>query len=140
MATTPTTLFEDLKTALTDFKKFIDENFDTIKSAIIALRSIFSEVSDLLTMLVELLTKIKAEVDKLASTPIPGMDKVTNFTNGVKTLLETAEKLLPDEKSAIDEVKRVADVVTSIPSLADIQAEIDGLIDYIIGRLNELNA
>lgn len=140
MATTPTTLFEDLKKALADFKKFLDDNIGTIKPAIVALRSVIPQITDLLTQLIDLLTKIKSEIDKLASTPIPGLDTVTAFTGGIKTLLETAEKLLPDEKPIIDDVLQVANVVTGLPSVADIKKEIDDLIDAIIGHLNSLKA
>ena len=140
MATTPTTLFDDLKKALADFKQFLDDNIGTIKPAIVALRSLIPQVTDLLTKLIDLLTKMKAEVDKLASTPIPGIDKVTTFTSSIKTLLQTAEGLLPDEKAAIDDVLKVTDVVTGLPSVAQIQKEIDDLIDAIIAHLNTLKS
>jgi phage-related protein len=140
MATTPTTLFDDLKKALADFKKFLDDNVATIKPAIAALRSIIPQISDLLTKLIDLVTKIKAEVDKLATTPIPGIDKVATFTSSIKTLLQTAEGLLPDEKSTIDDVLKVTDVVTGLPSVAQIQGEIDGLLDAIIAHLKNLNS
>jgi phage-related protein len=140
MATTPTTLFEDLKKALADFKKFLDDNVGTIKPAIAALRTIVPQISDLLTKLIDLMTKIKAEVDKLAATPIPGIDKVATFTSSIKTLLQSAEGLLPDEKSTIDDVLQVTDVVTGIPSVAQIQKEIDDLLDAIIAHLKNLSS
>jgi len=140
MATTPATLFDDLKKALADFKKFLDDNVGTIKPAIIALRSIVPQITDLLTKLIDLITKIKAEVDKLAATPIPGIEKVATLTSGIKTLLQTAEGLLPDEKPAIDEVLKVTDVITGLPSVAQLQAEIDALLDAIIAHLNNLNS
>ena len=140
MATTPTTLFEDLKKALADFKKFLDDNIGTIKPAIVALRSLIPQITDLLTKLIDLLTKIKTEIDKLASTPIPGVDKVAAFTSGIKTLLQAAENLLPDEKSTIDDVLKVTDVVTGLPSVADLQKEIDSLLDAIIAHLNSLKS
>ena len=140
MATTPATLFDDLKKALTDFKKFLDDNVGTIKPAIVALRSIVPQVTELLTKLIDLITKIKAEVDKLAATPIPGIDKVAILTSGIKTLLQTAEGLLPNEKPAIDEVLKVTDVITGLPSVADLQVTIDGLLDAIIVHLKNLNS
>jgi phage-related protein len=140
MATTPTTLFDDLKKALGDFKEFLHTNIGTIHQAVTALRSVIPKITDLLTQLIDLLGKIKAEVDKLASTPIPGLDQVSTFTGSIKTLLQTAENLLPDEKSAIDDVLKVADVVTGLPSVAQIQKEIDDLIDAIIADLNTLKS
>jgi hypothetical protein len=140
MPTTPATLFDDLKKALADFKKFLDDNVGTIKPAIAALRSIVPQVTELLTKLIDLITKIKAEVDKLATTPIPGIDKVATLTSGIKTLLQTAEGLLPNEKPAIDEVLKVTDVITGLPSVAQLQAEIDMLLDAIIAHLNNLNS
>lgn len=69
-----------------------------------------------------------------------GLAKVTEFTGGVKTLLEAAKNLLPNEAAAIDEVLGVANVVSSLPSLDQIKGEIKQLIDSIIGNLNQLKS
>lgn len=134
-------LFEEIKEALNDFETFLDENVSTIKPAIAPLNELTGgRVTELIDALIDLLNKLKAEVEKLDPGLIPELDKVTTFTNSVKTLLETSKNLLPDEADTIDEVIGVADIVTSLPSIDDIKAEITGLIDTIIGHLNDLKS
>lgn len=140
MATTPTNLFDDLKSALTTFKTFLDQNVPTIKPAIQALRSLIPQITDLLTKLIDLMNSIKAEVDRLASQPIPGVDKVSQFTQGIASLLGTAKNLLPDQAGTIDDVLSIAQVVGSLPSVGQIKAEIDSLIDAVVTHLRSLNS
>src|SRR5712692_8645579 len=97
-------LYQDLKDALQEFKTFLDTNVQTIKPAIQALISVIPQLGDLLTKLIDLMGKLKTEIQNLNVGNIPGLDKVSAFTNAVKVLLQTAENLLPKEKSAIDEV------------------------------------
>ena len=135
-----TNLFQDLKDALQKFKDFLDQNTPVIKPAIQALAKVIPQISDLITKLVDLMGKLKTEIQSLS---LPGdvgavFDKVTGFTGAIKTLLTTAESLLPDEKSAIDDVLGVTDVVSSLPSLGDIKDQISQLIDDIVGNLNSL--
>ncbi len=62
MPTTPGSLFEDLKDALQDFKEFLDQNVNTIKPAIAALKSLVPQIT-------ELLDKLGAKPDQVL-TPI----------------------------------------------------------------------
>lgn len=140
MATTAANLFEDLKSALTTFKDFLDQNVPVIKPAIQALRSLIPQITDLLNKLIDLMGRIKAEIDRLASQPIPGLDKVSQFTSSITSLLGTARNLLPDQAGTIDDVLSVANVVTGLPSVGQIKAEIDGLIDAVVGHLRNLNS
>jgi len=68
------------------------------------------------------------------------LTKVTEFSTSVKTLLETAKGLLPNEAAKIDDVIKVADVVSSLPSLDAIKGEIKALIDAIVTDLNQLKS
>lgn len=132
-------LFDDLKNALTTFKTFLHDNVGTIKPAIQALKSVVPQVTDLITKLIDLMTKLKTEINNLDLTKIPGLDKVAQFTTGVKTLLTTAENLLPNEKPEIDKVLGVVDVVSSLPALgSEVKKEISDLIDEILADLNQL--
>ncbi|MFN8475294.1 MAG: hypothetical protein U0822_24135 [Anaerolineae bacterium] len=140
MATTPTNLFDDLKSALTTFKNFLDQNVPTIKPAIQALRSLIPQITDLLNKLIDLMNSIKTEVDRLASQPIPGVEQVSQFTQGITSLLTTAKNLLPDQAGTIDDVLSVAQVVSSLPSVGQIKAEIDSLIDAVVTHLRNLNS
>ncbi len=138
MATTPGSLFEDLKNALKDFKEFLDTNVNTIKPAIAALKSLIPQITELLDKLIGLMGKLKTEIQNLDVTNVPGLTEATQFTEKLKGFLTTTKTLLPDEASEIDSVLAVADVVTGLPSLTDVKAEILSLIDAISGHLTTL--
>jgi len=132
-------LYQDLKNALNDFKTFLDNNVVTIKPAIQALKSIVPQVGDLVTQLVGLMTKLKTEIQNLNVSAVPGLSQLSTFTTAIQTLLQTAENLLPNEKSDIDQVLSVVSVVSGLPSLDTVKQDILTLIDGIIGDLNSLN-
>ncbi len=131
-------LYQDLKDALQEFKTFLDTNVQTIKPAIQALISVIPQLGDLLTKLIDLMGKLKTEIQNLNVGNIPGLDKVSAFTNAVKVLLQTGENLLPKEKSAIDEVLGVVNVVGSLPTLDQVKQQILDLIDAVVADLNQL--
>jgi len=131
-------LFEELKAALTSFKQFLDTNVATIKPAIQALKSIVPQVTELITKLIDLMGKLKTEINNLNPGVVGDLTKVTEFTNATKTLLTTAKDLLPNEAGTIDDVLGVINVVSSLPSLNAIKAEIIALIDSIVANLNQL--
>lgn len=135
-----TNLFNDLKSALNDFKTFLDANIAAIKPVVVAVKAILPQLGDLLTKLIDLLGKLKTEIQNLNVGAIPGLDKLSTFTAGVKTLLTTAESLLPQDKDSIDSVLGAVDVVGNLPSLDNVKGEILALLDNIIGQLNGLNA
>ncbi len=139
MAATPPNLFQELKDVLTTFKQFLDTNVNTIKPAITALKSIVPQITELLDKLVDLMGKLKTEINNLNPGAVGGgLTKVTEFTNAAKSLLETAKNLLPNEAGTIDEILAVVSVVSSLPSLDAIKGEIIALIDAITGHLNTL--
>ena len=134
-----TNLFEEMKTVLTDFKSFLDTNVPTIKPAVQALASIVPKIVELIDLLVGLMGKIKAEIDKIKLNGIPGLDKVSEFTGKIKSFLTTAKDILPDDAdSAVDSVLSVVNVVGSLPSLDQIKNELFGLIDAITNHLKSL--
>lgn len=136
---TPANLFQELKDVLTTFKQFLDTNVNTIKPAITALKAIVPQVTELLDKLVDLMGKLKTEINNLNPGAVgSGLTQVTQFTNSAKTLLETAKNLLPNEASTIDDILSVISVVSSLPSLDAIKTEIIQLIDAITGHLNTL--
>lgn len=131
-------LFEELKQALTTFKDFLHNNVNVIKPAILALKSLVPQVGELISKLIDLMGKLKTEISNLNPNGVPGLDKVSEFTTGITSLLTTAKNLLPNEASAIDEVLAVTGVVSSLPSLDAVKAEIITLLDAIIADLNQL--
>ncbi len=133
-------LFEELKDVLQDFKDFLDANVPTIKPAIQALASLIPQVTELIDKLVDLMNKLKTEVQNLDVSSIPGLAEASEFTTKVKSFLEAAKNLLPDEADTIDDVLGVADVVTGLPSLDAVKTEILALIDAIVAHLNSLKA
>ena len=134
-------LFEELKDVLQDFKDFLDENISVVQPAVAALKAIIpDQIDDLLTKLIDLINKLKTEIQNLDVSTIPGLAEASDFTNKIKAFLEAAKNLLPDDTDEIDEVLAVADVVTGLPSLDEIKTEIIALLDAIIGHLNTLNS
>src|SRR5512145_2076542 len=138
MATTPGSLFEDLKTALQEFKDFLDQNVNTIKPAIAALKSLVPQITELLDKLVALMGKLKTEIQNLNVNAIPGLAEASEFTNKMTGFLNAMKTVLPDEAGEIDSVLEVAGLVTGLPSLDSVKAEILSLIDAITGHLNTL--
>ncbi|HEY0431697.1 MAG TPA: hypothetical protein VGC61_07750, partial [Pyrinomonadaceae bacterium] len=111
----------------------------TIKPAIQALKSIVPQITELITKLIDLMGKLRTEINNLNPGAVgEGLTKVTEFTNATKTLLTTAKDLLPNEAGTIDDVLGVVNVVSSLPSLDAVKAEIIALIDSIVGNLNQL--
>lgn len=133
-------LFEQLKEVLADFKQFLDENVPTIKPAINAIASLIPQVNDLVDLLIQLMGKLKTEIQNLDVSTIPGLAEVSEFSEKIKGFLESAKKLLPDETDSIDEIADVADVVTGLPSLDAVKTEIVTLIDAIVAHLNSLKS
>jgi ABC-type transporter Mla subunit MlaD len=134
---TPQSLFEDLKEALKDFNDFLDANIGPISQAVSALKGVIPQISELLDKLIELMGKLRTEIDEL-DVAIPGLTEAAEFTDKMKSFLTSMKTLLPDEADEIDSVLEVADVVTGLPSLSDIKDEILGLIDSIVGHLTTL--
>jgi ABC-type transporter Mla subunit MlaD len=133
----PSNLYQELKDALTQFKQFLDTNTATLKPAIAALTPIVPQIGDLLSKLITLMGQLKDAINNINVDNIPGLAQLSQFTTSVTTLLQTAETLLPDQKSAIDEVLGAANVVTGLPSLSTVKQDI---LDLLTGIINDLNA
>ncbi len=133
-------LFEDLKKVLDEFKTFLDDNVGTIRPAIATVVSFVPQVKELIDLLIDLMNKVKTEVQNLDVSTIQGLDEVSKFTGMIKGFLDSAQKLLPDESNTIDQIAAVADVVTGLPSLDAIKTEIIELIDAIVAHLNSLKS
>jgi hypothetical protein len=133
-------LYQEVKDAMTTFKKFLDDNTATLKPAIAALKPIVPQIGDLLTKLIGLMGELKTAITNIDVSNIPGLSQVSAFTSGITALLQAAESLLPQEKAAIDDVLGAANVVTSLPSLSTVKQDILNLIDGIVSDLNSLNS
>jgi len=133
-------LFEQLKEVLQDFKDFLDQNVPTIRPAIKALAGLIPQINDLIELLVGLMNDLKQEVQNLDLSGIANLDKVSEFTTKIGSFLDTTKDLLPDKADTIEEIRGVANVVTGLPSLDDLKAEIIGLIDAIVAHLNSLKS
>jgi phage-related protein len=131
-------LFEQLKEVLADFKSFLDDNVATIKPAIQAIAALVPQITELIDLLVDLLAKLKTELQNLDVGAIPGLGEVAEFTAMIPTFLEAAKKILPSEASSIDSIADVASVVTGLPSVDAVKAELISLIDAITAHLNSL--
>ena len=133
--------FEELKSALDKLKTFLDDNVGVIKPGIAPLDQMTGgRMSEMITKLVDLMTSLKAEVDKLDPNVVPALSDHTTFTQNIKTLSETSMGLLPDQADTIDEILDVAEIVISLPSIELLREEIKALIDAIIPHLNALKS
>lgn len=135
-----TNLFEELKTALTDFKTFLDQNVGTIKPAINALASLIPQINELIDKLIDLMGQLKTEIQNLDVGNIPGLAEASEFTEKIKGLLTTTKSLLPEQAGTIDEVLEVANVVSGLPSLDAVKGEILALLDAINAHLASLKS
>jgi hypothetical protein len=133
-------LFEELKTALTDFKTFLDQNVGTIKPAINALAALIPQINELIDKLIDLMGKLKTEIQNLDVSNIPGLAQASEFTEKIKSLLTTTKGLLPDQAGTIDDVLEVANVVSGLPSLDAVKGEILALLDAINAHLASLKS
>lgn len=141
MATTPTSIYDDVKKQLQDFQSFLDAHKNDIKPAIQAIRAVLPQVDDLLTKLIDLMGKIDDAIKNLDISKIPGVAQVTTFTQSVTTLLQTVVNLVPSEADAINTVLGVAKVVGGLSDLGGtIKTDIDTAIQAIIGDLKFLQA
>ena len=137
-------LYQELKNELQQFKTFLDQNVPTIKPAVQALRALVPQIDDLINQLISLMGQIKTAIQNLNVSAIPGLAQVSAFTQLVTTVLTTTETLLPDQKSAIDQVLGIAKLVSGLPSLDQVKGEILTLIgdpqSGIIGNLTSLKS
>jgi hypothetical protein len=130
-------VFQELKNALTELKTFLDgPTVTAIKGAISTLAEIVPQINDVINELITLLTKLDTEIQNLNVGAIPGLDKVSEFTKSVKTVLEAAKAVIPAESAKIDEVISGADLVAGLPSVDDLKGELHTLLTDIIGILN----
>jgi hypothetical protein len=140
-ATTPTNLFNDLKSALTDFKTALDTNVPKIKQAFQALASLVPQITVLVDKLIGLMGSLKTAISNLDIKNIPGLAEASDFTDKTKVFLNTAASLLPDQAGPINDVLSVADVVSSLSGLGDsTKTEILALIDDIVKQLQSLKS
>jgi hypothetical protein len=134
----PDNLFQELNDLLQEFKTFLDQNVPTIRPAIQAIASLVPQATELIDKLIDLMNKLKTEIQNLDVSAIPGLDKATEFIDRVKAFLEAAKNLLPDEAGTINDVLSVADVVGGLSGLDDVKQDILECIDAIVVHLNSL--
>lgn len=133
-----TNLFEELKAVLEDFKAFLEGNFETIEPAVQAVAALIPQVNDLIDLLIDLLVKLRTEIENIDLSGIDGVAEFAEFTGKIPALLDAAKKLLPEEAESIDSIAGVVDVVTGLPAIDDVKDELIGLIGFIVDKLGEL--
>jgi len=133
-------LYEDLKNTLQDFKDFLEPKMAVIKPAVQALAQLVPRINDLISQLIELLGKVKTEIQNLNVGAIQNLDDVSQFTQHAKDFLTSAKTLLPEQAATIDEILGVADVVGSLPTIDQVKGEITSLIDALVADLNQLKS
>ena len=142
MAVTAGNLYQDLESELQDFKKFLTDNQAAIQTAVKSIKLVVPRVGTLLSDLIDLMVKLRAEIDKIDVTSVAGtvLDTVSSLTKGATTVLTTAESLLSNEKDAIDKVLGAINVVSDLPSFNTLKKDIEDLIDAIVALLKTINS
>jgi hypothetical protein len=131
-------IYQDLKNDLQQFKDFLRDHVNTIKPAYQALVHIVPRIATLVDGLIDLLNRVKTEIQNLNVGNIPGLADVTAFTDQVRNFLQSAKTLLPDQASAIDDVLAATDVVSGLPSVDQVKGDIIGLIGDIVADLTQI--
>lgn len=131
-------IFQELNNLLQEFKTFLDQNVPTIKPAIQQIAGMFPQITELINKLVELMNKLKTEISNFDLSDIPGLAEATQFVTMIKSFLESARTLLPDEAGTINDILSVADVVGSLSGLDEVKQSILDTIDAIVAHLNSL--
>jgi hypothetical protein len=134
------TIYEELRDVLKDFHDFLQAKVDDIKGPIRALASAVPQVNDLLDKPIELLAKLKTEIQNIDIGPLGNIDEALGFAAKVKGFLESAKALLPDEADEIDKAINAANVVAGLPTFGDIKNELIQLIDQISALFGQLKA
>lgn len=135
----PKDLYKDLEKALKDFRTFLDTNVPIIKPAVKPLDQILGgRVIKLIDKLIALMEQLKNEINNLNVSALPGLKELSDFTGSVKTVLETAKNLLPNQAANISDVLEVVDVVSGLPSLGTVKTSIIDEIALISSHLKNL--
>jgi hypothetical protein len=137
-----TNVFQELKDALDDLKKFLEENAATVGPAIKALAEIVPPVNTLIDELISLLETLKSEIGKLNVGGIAEeqLKKLPAFAKSITTMLNAAKTVLPDEASDINEVIGAVNLVGSVPSLDQVKEQVILVIDDIVALLSGMKA
>ncbi len=135
-----TNLYDDLKKALQELKDLLESTKTPIQQAVKALKALNLPIGNLITQLSDLLAKLQKEINNLNVNQLPVLSDISGFTGGVRSVLDIAKKLLPDQAADVDEVLRIVDVVGSLSSLKDVQEQIDKLITAILSDLTFINS
>ncbi|MDZ4720680.1 MAG: hypothetical protein SH847_19670 [Roseiflexaceae bacterium] len=144
-----TTIYEDLKQALTEFKQFLTTNKDSkIKPALHTLKELLpSSGDDLINRLIDepisLLRDLRDKIDQLigtiGGTTIGGaITDVHDFNQQLQGLLTSMTQFLPDQRADIERAINISKTVAGLPTLADIKQELNTLLNEIIALLQDL--
>lgn len=131
-------VYDELKNALVQVNSILEQGTDIIKPAVHALAAVVPQINELLDKVLDLLGRLKVEINKLDVSAIP-VDKVLPFLDGLASLLESSRNVLPaDSKDTIDTASDVINVIKTIPTPEQIKAEVVGLLDSVSGHITEL--
>ncbi len=121
---------DKLDTALTDLSKILDDS--AVKTALGAIpASIKTPIVEGLQKVLDVLKKTLKELqDKIAS--VVNLDKLFTTTTG---LLDAAEGLVTDQKSTLEDVKKVISTVQDVGKAKDKITGILAKIDEIVNKL-----
>jgi methyl-accepting chemotaxis protein len=129
-------IYEQLRDALKEFKEFLEKDNGEIKGVLSQVVSNFPPLGGLIKSLLDLLDDLKAEIADLADN-LEDIDKARSFAKTAQKVVEAGKELLTDSP-VVETVLDVVKVINDIPSLADVQTEIDETIGLIKGHLQDV--
>jgi hypothetical protein len=142
MATgTADSVYQELKTELTDLKGFLDTETPKIKPVYGTLRSLIPQIDDLLDKLISLMGDIKTAITALqkAITTLPILSDITTLTQKITAFLQTVITVVPSQSDAINTVLGIAKGIGDLPQQGQqIFTDINGLLDDIAKNLLSL--
>jgi len=134
-------LFQELKDVLEEFKDFLESDEvtavkDVIKASADLLEEFGVPIVELIDSLVELLKKVKKEIQEFDLSDIEGLEEVAKFGEKIGNLANAIMALPFVEEDPT--IKELAAGASSLDAFEDVKGEISGLIDTIVGHLNSL--
>jgi ABC-type transporter Mla subunit MlaD len=134
------TIYQELRDSLAEFHQFLADQATTVGPAIRALAGIVPQINDLIDKPIDLLNKLKVEIDKISQLVPAQAQQALEYAQQIKSFVEALRAMLPNESDAIEEVANVADILAGLPTFGQLKEEIKTLINNIITLLQGMKS
>jgi hypothetical protein len=134
------TIYDELRDALAEFKAFLQNQASTVGPVIKSLATVVPQINDLIDKPIALLQALKVEIEKISNLVPAEANTALEYAQKLKGFVQALQAILPGEDGTINDVSNVADIIAGLPSLSNIKAELDTLIDEIIALLQGMQS